>query len=514
MSDLLGRESWVAGPGADVGGRRVTVIGAARSGLAAAKLFAAKGADVFLTEQGMLPEAVAADLTARGIAYEDDGHTARAINADFFVVSPGVPTEAPLIQEALKQDLPVYSEVEAASWFANGPIAAITGTNGKTTTTSLLGFIVQQSIAQQSIAQNDAAPSGRRVAIAGNIGRAFADAVLASMNGEGDGAETTYVLEVSSFQLDHVATFRPKAAVLLNVTPDHLNRYQHSYERYVAAKLRLFESQQPGDWLIYNHDDALVRDHALRIAAEQGTTPYAFSIDAEVPRGAFVRDDQIVLRLPTDAPASNAAAQPTDSSTPPHPSSPTDSVLTDTVLMDTRDLALRGRHNLYNSLAAAITARAIEIRSDVIRESLMSFEGVPHRLETVRSVGGVRFVNDSKATNVNAVWYALESFSEPIVLIAGGRDKGNDYEPIKALVKERVKAVIGLGESGDKVLLELGDLADTSARAYTMEEAVQYARLLADPSDVVLLSPACASFDMYANYEERGDDFKRLVHSL
>ncbi|MEL7168611.1 MAG: UDP-N-acetylmuramoyl-L-alanine--D-glutamate ligase [Bacteroidota bacterium] len=483
ISNVEGQGSWVAGPDASVEGRQVTVVGAARSGLAAAKLFAAKGADVFLTEQGVLPEAVAADLTEQGIAYEDDGHTARAINADVLVLSPGVPTEAPLVQEALKQDLPVYSEVEAASWFANGPIVAITGTNGKTTTTSLLGHI----------AHRDAEQSGRRVAVAGNIGRAFADAVL-----EANGAETTYVLEVSSFQLDHVATFRPTAAVLLNVTPDHLNRYQHSYERYVAAKLRLFESQQPGDWLIYNHDDAFVRDHALRIAAEQGMTPYAFGIEREVERGAFVRDDQIVLRLPDTA----------------SPSSPTDSVLTDTVLMDTRDLALRGRHNLYNSLAAAITARAIEIRSDVIRESLMSFEGVPHRLETVRSVGGVRFVNDSKATNVNAVWYALESFSEPIVLIAGGRDKGNDYEPIKALVKDRVKAVIGLGESGDKVLLELADLADTSARAYTMEEAVQYARLLADPSDVVLLSPACASFDMYANYEERGDDFKRLVHSL
>ncbi|MEM9996829.1 MAG: UDP-N-acetylmuramoyl-L-alanine--D-glutamate ligase [Bacteroidota bacterium] len=481
----------------------MTVIGAARSGLAAAKLLAAKGADVFLTEQGVLSDEVTADLIERSIAYEDDGHTARALNADFFVVSPGVPTEAPLIQEALKQDLPVYSEVEAASWFARGPIAAITGTNGKTTTTSLLGHIVQQSIAE-----NDAKQSGRRVAIAGNIGRAFADAVL-----EADGAETTYVLEVSSFQLDHVATFRPRAAVLLNVTPDHLNRYQHSYERYVAAKLRLFESQQPGDWLIYNHDDALVREHALRIAAEKGMTPYAFSIDTEIERGAFVRDDQIILRLP-DAHASDAA-QPTDADqTTASPSSPNDSVLTDTILMDTRDLALRGRHNLYNSLAAAITARAIEIRSDVIRESLMSFEGVPHRLESVRTVGGVQFVNDSKATNVNAVWYALESFSEPIVLIAGGRDKGNDYEPVKALVKDRVKAVIGLGESGDKVLLELADLADTSARAYTMEEAVQYARLLADDGDVVLLSPACASFDMYANYEERGDDFKRLVHSL
>ncbi|MEM8601933.1 MAG: Mur ligase family protein, partial [Bacteroidota bacterium] len=340
----------------------MTVIGAARSGLAAAKLFAAKGADVFLTEQGMLPEAVAADLTARGIAYEDDGHTARALNADFFVVSPGVPTEAPLIQEALKQDLPVYSEVEAASWFANGPIAAITGTNGKTTTTSLLGHIVQ----------NDAKQSGRRVAIAGNIGRAFADAALASMTEGGDAAETTYVLEVSSFQLDHVATFRPKAAVLLNVTPDHLNRYQHSYERYVAAKLRLFESQQPGDWLIYNHDDALVRAHALRIAEDKGMTPYAFSIEREVERGAFVSDDQIVLRLP-DA---TVQAQTADSTA--SPSSLSDHVLTDTILMDTRDLALRGRHNLYNSLAAAITARAIEIRSDVIRESLMSFEGVPH----------------------------------------------------------------------------------------------------------------------------------------
>lgn len=455
----------------EVHGKRVTVVGAARSGLAAARLLARHGADVFLTEQGDGSTEAAAALDEAGVPYEFGGHTDRALDADVVVLSPGVPTQAELVQRALGKGLPVYSEIEVASWFCESPIVAVTGSNGKTTTTSLVAHVLRTA--------------RRPLVVAGNIGTAFADAVAGCRDG------ATVVLEVSSFQLDHIDTFRPRVAILLNITPDHLNRYDDDFAQYAAAKFRIFENQRAGDVLVYNHDDALVREHAER-AAERGVVLYPFSIERELDRGAFVRGDDLVLRLTPTA----------------------DQPPMEEVLMQTPDLSLRGRHNLYNSLAAAISARALEISSDVVRESLSSFEGVPHRLEFVREHAGVKYVNDSKATNVNAVWYALESFSEPIVLIAGGRDKGNDYAAITDLVKERVRGVVGIGESGDKVVHELGDHAKAAARAQTMEEALQYAQLMAEPGDVVLLSPACASFDQYANYEERGEHFKRLVHNL
>jgi UDP-N-acetylmuramoylalanine--D-glutamate ligase len=398
------------------------------------------------------------------------------LDADVFVVSPGVPDKAEIVQKVIERGAPLYSEIEVASWFCPSPIVGITGSNGKTTTTSLVAHVLRTA--------------NHPLVLAGNIGSAFADYV--GECGEG----TTVVLEVSSFQLDHIDTFRPTVSILLNITPDHLDRYDHDFEKYAAAKFRLFENQQPGDVLVYNHDDALVREHAERDAAA-GVVRYPFSVEQELERGAFVRDDAIVLRLTPPGAAGDSTLTPMEE-----------------VLMPSQNLALRGRHNLYNSLAAAISARAMEISSDVVRESLASFEGVPHRLELVREVSGVRYVNDSKATNVNAVWYALESFDAPIVLIAGGRDKGNDYSPIMDLVKARCRGIIGLGESGDKVLRELGDFAKAAARAHSMEEAIQFARLMAEPGDVVLLSPACASFDMYANYEARGDEFKRLVHNL
>jgi UDP-N-acetylmuramoylalanine--D-glutamate ligase len=460
----------------DVRNKTVTVIGAARSGLAAARLLAERGATVFVTDSGEVGADARAELDAAGIEYESGGHTDRALDADLVVVSPGVPTQADLVQRALGNGLPVYSEIEVASWFCPSPIVAITGSNGKTTTTSLVAHVFRTA--------------QRPLVLAGNIGSAFADRVAECT------ADATAVLEVSSFQLDHIDTFRPTVALLLNITPDHLNRYDDDFEQYAAAKFRIFENQQRGDVLVYNHDDGLVREHAERDPAP-GVVRYPFSVERELERGAFVRDGSIVLRL-----------------TPPGASGDSNPSPMEEVLMPTQNLALRGRHNLYNSLAAAISARAMEISSDVVRESLASFEGVPHRLESVREVNGVRYVNDSKATNVNAVWYALESFDAPIVLIAGGRDKGNDYSPIMDLVKARCRGIIGLGESGDKVLRELGDFAKAAARASTMEEAIQFARLMAEPGDVVLLSPACASFDMYASYEARGDEFKRLVHNL
>lgn len=462
-----------------VGGARVTVVGGARSGLAVARLLARHGAEVLLTDHGAAEAGVAEALARDGIASEFGGHTARALDADWLVLSPGVPTTSKLVQTALRQKRPVFSEIEVASWFCPGPVIAVTGSNGKTTTTTLIGHLLKTA--------------GRDHVVAGNIGVALSDFV------DDLGPETVVVLEVSSFQLDHVATFRPHVAVLLNVTPDHLDRYDHDVERYAASKFRLFDALQPGDWLVFNHDDDRVRAHVERLAAERGLTPVGFSTEQEPTPGAFVRDDHVVLALPESG----------------APSAP--SMIRDESLMPTNDLALRGRHNLYNSLAAAIVARAVEVRSDVVRESLTSFEGVPHRLETVRTVGGIRFVNDSKATNVNAVWYALESFTASdggVVLIAGGRDKGNDYEPLQRLVAEKVKGIVAIGEGAEAIERELGPHTARVAHAGSMEEAIQFARLMADEGDTVLLSPACASFDMFDDYEDRGDTFKRLVHAL
>ena len=478
---------------AAVAGARVTVVGAARSGLAAARLLARHGATVLLSDAKPAAEGVADALALAGVAVEAGGHTKRALDADWLVVSPGVPTSAPVVQAALRQRLPVYSEIEVASWFAAGPVVAITGSNGKTTTTSLVGHILAQA--------------GRAHVVAGNIGFAFAD-YADTMD-----AGAVAVLEVSSFQLDHVATFRPRVSVLLNITPDHLDRYDHSVEAYAAAKFRVFENAGPGDWLVYNYDDAAVREAAeAHGAAHPGVTLAPFSAEAELPFGAFVRRDaagapgepgpeQIVLSLST---------QPSAPTSPPNVTQP---------FMPTADLALPGRHNLYDSLAAAIVARALEVRSDIVRESLTRFEGVPHRLEKVRTLGGVAYVNDSKATNVNAVWYALESFAGPprggrVVLIAGGKDKGNDYEPLKPLVAAKVAGIVAIGESAETVERELGPHAPRVATAASMEEAIQFARLMAEPGDTVLLSPACASFDMFDDYEDRGNTFKRLVHAL
>ncbi|MDT0630210.1 Mur ligase family protein [Rubrivirga sp. S365] len=495
---------------ASVPGARVTVVGGARSGQAAARLLARRGATVFLTDAGPDAGGVAETLKRGGVESEFGGHSARALDADWLVVSPGVPTTSKLVQSALRQKRPVFSEIEVASWFCDGPIIAVTGSNGKTTTTTLIAHVLRTA--------------GRKHVVAGNIGLAFADYV------DDVDAETAVVLEVSSFQLDHVATFRPHVAVLLNVTPDHLDRYGGDLASYAAAKFRLFDNLTAADWLVYNADDALVRERALSVAAARGLTPYAVAIDDAAPpepatpptgeggaatppnaalaggveRGAFARGGEVVLALPP--PGSGPDSPPT--------------VIHDDPLMPTSDLALRGRHNLYNSLASAVVARAMEIRSDVVRESLTSFEGVPHRLETVRTVDGVRFVNDSKATNVNAVWYALESVpahddgSPSVVLVAGGRDKGNDYEPLERLVAEKVKGIVAIGEGAEAVERELGPHTALVARAASMEEAIGAARRLAAPGDTVLLSPACASFDMFEDYEDRGDTFKRLVRAL
>lgn len=447
--------------------RAVTVVGAARSGLAVAGLLVRAGAKVFLTERAALAAETQADLTHQGIVFEVEGHTERALEADLFVVSPGVPDTAELMVEALRRGIRICSELEVASWFCEAPIVAVTGSNGKTTTTTLVGHVF--------------AHAGRTTWVAGNIGTPFSGIV------EQVSAQDIVVLEVSSFQLDHVRLFRPRVAIQLNITPDHLDRYDHDLEAYARAKLRLCQAQGPGDVVVYNRDDERLAAYAATLRPGQGPQPLAITLESPLGTDtAFVRDGSLIVRLHD----------------------------TEEHLMRAEELALKGRHNLYNSLAAAVAARVMEVRSDLVRESLQSFEGVPHRLETVRELEGVRYVNDSKATNVNAVWYALESMRERIILIAGGRDKGNDYEPLKALVREKVKAVIAIGESAATVETQIGPCAEQSFRARSMAEAVQVARLMAKPGEVVLLSPACASFDQFENYEHRGDTFRRLVADL
>ncbi len=451
--------------------KRATVVGGARSGRAVARLLAEAGGEVFLTEQEAPPNGTAAALDEAGVEYEFGGHTAEALDADFFVLSPGVPTQSNIVQQALRAGLDVYSEIETASWFCDAPIVAITGTNGKTTTTSLTGHIFRTAFSDDP---------DREAIVAGNIGDPFSDFVL-----DADPTDVV-VLEVSSFQLDHVDTFHPHVSVLLNITPDHLGRYDHDFGAYARAKNNIFRNQEEGDVLVYNRDDRTVRDAAEQAAVEQGVRPMAITREEVPAAGAGLRDDRIVLRTDDE----------------------------DEPLMPQDELALRGRHNVYNSLAAAVSARVMEVENDVIRESLSGFEGVPHRLEEVRTVDGVLYVNDSKATNVNAVWYALESFDRPVVLIAGGRDKGNDYSDLKPLVRDQVRAVVALGESAETVIRELGEEVGTHSRADTMETALRQAQRAAQPGDVVLLSPACSSFDMYESYEERGDTFRRLVETI
>lgn len=451
----------------DIRGKNITVVGAARSGLAVARLLARKGASVFLTELGQAGDGVQAQLTAAGVAFEFGGHTDRALAADLVVISPGVPSKAPLVQNALAAGIPVYSEVEAASWFCVPPILAITGTNGKTTTTSLAAHMFETAAFPHLVG--------------GNIGFPFSDHV------EDFGKDAVAVLEISSFQLDHAEHFRPKVSVLLNITPDHLDRYDYQFEKYVASKYKIFAQQGEGDFLVYNADDPVLKAAILEKSKDKAFRTCPFTLQHVPEEGIFVQDGWITVRLNGE----------------------------ETRVLEAASVSIPGQHNLYNAMAATLAAHLMGVDWEPIRKALTTFQGVPHRLEFVRELHGVRYVNDSKATNVDAAWYALGSFRQPIVLLAGGRDKGNDYTPLYDLVRKNVRTVIGVGEeSGHKVVETLGSVAPHADFAPTMEEAVQKAQQWAQTGDVVLLSPACASFDLFKNYEHRGEVFKTLVQAL
>lgn len=447
----------------DLTGKRVSVLGAARSGQAAAILLARAGARVLLSENGRMEPACRRMCKAHGIAIEDLGHTDQVVDVDLMVLSPGVPTSAPAVQAALEAGVPVYSELEVATWFCEAPLVAVTGTNGKTTTTALLGYILKEA--------------GHRVLVAGNIGTPLSALVHKTS------ADTIVVLEVSSFQLDHTETFRPDVSVLLNITPDHLDRYDGIFERYVQSKLRICHNQTRGDVLVYNYDDTLVRSQVQSADLTGDFKRIPYSTQSTLPQGAFLSDDGMLTVL----------GEP---------------------ILGASELGIPGPHNVSNSLAAALAARVMDIECGPLREALRGFAGVEHRLEFIRTLDGVRYINDSKATNINALWFALESFDEPVVLLAGGRDKGNRYDELDALVRQKVKALIAFGESADTVMRELGPLVEHAERVNTLEEATVRGRACAREGDVVLLSPACASFDLFENFEARGDAFRHIVEGF
>jgi UDP-N-acetylmuramoylalanine--D-glutamate ligase len=442
---------------------KVTVIGAARSGVAAATLLQRQGATVFVSDNE--PEAKLTShiphLMSAGIEFETGGHTDRVYDCSLMVISPGVPSRAPVVLEAKRRGITIISEVELASWFCKAPIVAITGSNGKTTTTTLLGRILYDAKTKH--------------VVAGNIGKAFSGVVL-------ELAETDVaVLEVSSFQLDYCETFRPRIAVILNITPDHMDRYENSMERYAASKARIFMNQTADDVLIYNVDD----EWTTKTIRRAHSRTIGFSVRQQVPEGAFVDGGEVVTVL------SGKQSR----------------------LLPTSEISIPGMHNLYNAMAAALAGQLLGVGTASIRATLKNFKGVEHRLEFVREVDGVKYVNDSKATNVDSVWYALQAFHEPMVVLLGGRDKGNDYSKLVDLVRKNVRAIVAIGESAGNVEKAFSGVKPIT-RAASMREAVAAARALAQPGDVVLLSPACASFDWFENYEHRGKLFKELVNEL
>ena len=449
----------------DIKGTHIVVIGAAKSGIAVALLLKKKGAEVFVTDHGSVNRDFRSKLEAADIPFEENGHTDVAKQAEFAVVSPGVPTESPMVQYYLDQGKDVFSEIEVASWFTDSRIVAVTGSNGKTTVANWLDHL-------WTIA-------GRDHKLSGNIGIAFSDVV--------DHTTGDHLLEVSSFQLDHISTFKPDISLILNITPDHLNRYNFDLEAYAAAKFRITENQTENDRFIFNFDDPIIQKHVESLKQKQSNPQlWAFSHKNEVPEGAFVRNNQIIFKFNNQEES----------------------------LMPVEEIGLRGQHNLSNGLATALAARAAEIKNDAIRESLRTFTGVEHRLELVRKVDGVKYINDSKATNVNAVWFALDSFNVPLTLILGGRDKGNDYSELIPQIKEKVHTIIAIGESKDRIEEQLGDVAPHFVRVETMGGAVRAAYKGAKKGEVVLLSPACASFDMFDSYEHRGKIFKDEVNKL
>lgn len=442
---------------------RIVVLGGGESGVGSAVLAKVKGFDVFLSDRGNIAEKYVEILKKWDIPFESGQHTEdKILNADEVIKSPGIPNTAPMIQKLTAQGTHIISEIEFAGRYDKARKICITGSNGKTTTTSLIYYLLKQA--------------WLNVGLGGNIGKSYAYQV-ATENFD------IYVLELSSFQLDNVYDFKADIAIITNITPDHLDRYDHKMENYVKAKFRITRNMNPEDCFIFCSDDEITVNHLNKIVVKAKQLP--FSQKTEVEQGAFVKDDKIVIR---------------------YEDSECD--------MYIRELALGGKHNVYNSMAAAIAAKVMDIDNDTIREALSSFKPVEHRLEKVLSVGGVLYINDSKATNVDSAWYALECQSQPVVWIVGGTDKGNDYSSLVPLAKEKVKAMICMGLDNRKFHSSFEGVVPEIYDVTSAHDAVQMASRLAKNGDVVLLSPCCASFDLFKNYEDRGEQFKEEVRKL
>ena len=444
--------------------KRMVILGGGESGVGTALLAKQKGYDVFVSDKQKIKEKYKHVLIHNTIDWEEGTHTvAKIVNADIVMKSPGIPDTVPLVVSLKAKGIAVISEIEFAAKYSNATLVGITGSNGKTTTTSWTHFILKNG--------------GLQANLAGNIGMSFA-AQVAEKPAE------LFVLELSSFQLDGIVNFRPHIAVLTNITPDHLDRYDNSFEKYIESKFQIIKNQTEDDFFVYDADDATITQWIKNNKVTSQQIP--FSLSKELEKGAFIKNEQLIIKLN----ANNIFTMPT------------------------KTLGLKGTHNTKNAMAAATVARLLSIRKATIRESLENFHGVEHRMETVLKIQNVSYINDSKATNVNATYYALDSMDSPTVWIVGGVDKGNNYEELLPLVNEKVKAIICLGLDNQKIVAAFNNVVTEIVETASMSEAVKHAYLLSEKGDTVLLSPACASFDLFENYEDRGRQFKEAVRQL
>ncbi len=443
--------------------KKLVILGGGESGVGTALLAKKKGYDVFVSDKGIIKENYKNVLIHNEIEWEESKHSEdRILNADLVMKSPGIPDKVALVQALLSKEVPVISEIEFAAKYTGANIIGITGTNGKTTTTLLAYHLLEQA--------------GINVEIGGNIGKSFAQKV----------AETdaqNYVLEISSFQLDGILSFRPNIAILTNITPDHLDRYEYRFENYIASKFRIVMNQTASDYFIYNADDEVIQKYLDEHPIQ--SQPIPFSTEKKLENGIYLDNNNMIFNIHNNQ-----------------------------TIMPTSSLALTGKHNIKNAMAASAVAQLLKIRKNTIRESLENFQGAEHRLEHFLRINKVQYINDSKATNVNATYFALESMDAPTIWIVGGVDKGNDYEALFPFVNEKVKAIICLGVDNEKLMNTFGRMVDIIVATEYMSEAVKIAYKVAEAGDNVLLSPACASFDLFENYEDRGRQFKNEVRKL
>jgi UDP-N-acetylmuramoylalanine--D-glutamate ligase len=443
--------------------KKIVILGAGESGAGSAVLAQKQGFEVFVSDKGQIKETYREILEKNSIKWEENNHDESIIlSADEVIKSPGIPENTPIIKKIREKSIPIISEIEFAGRYVKGVKICITGSNGKTTVTNLIDHILKKA--------------GKKAAMTGNVGNSFAMAVA-------DGSYDYYVIELSSFQLDGMYEFKADIAILLNITPDHLDRYDYKLQNYIDSKFRIIQNQKKNDFLIYWEGDPIIRAELSRRKTEMTLLP--FSDEIMEGMAAYIENNELIIDYQNKI-----------------------------NLMTIHEFALKGRHNIYNSMAAAIAGKILNIRKEVIRESLADFQGVEHRLEPVITVCGINFINDSKATNVNSTWYALECMENNIIWIVGGVDKGNDYSELFIIVKKKVKAIVCLGKDNKKLIEAFKDKIATIVETSSMEEAVRSAYYLAKKGETVLLSPACASFDLFKNYEDRGRQFKQAVRNL